>query len=126
MSQTVVVTNLIEPDKLTDQQLADRLVAQHGHRNVQTLYGQYVIARGLSPRMDAKPFAALLANAVPNLHEETQTIDFVATHFDTLLGVPVMLAPSPYGFYNWYAHGSSGHTPGPIPDRYVPLDAKDA
>lgn len=123
VARTLRRTRIKTPDELTDAQLAERLVALHGHRNTGILYGQYVIARGLKPAVDAKTFGRLLAAAVPNLHHEVTESVFDPTHVDTMLRDLAVRIEQCDGYYTLlWEDGHSGSDPGIIDTRrYRPI-----
>jgi len=72
------VTVVTPDNELSDSELAARIKSYGIDRRA--AWSQFVIARSLSPRMDAKDFMAIFDGVSANPHKKTVRVDFEPTH----------------------------------------------
>jgi hypothetical protein len=90
------------------------LAAEYKYRGLDRYlaWDTFVHNRGLKPEMNAKEFYAIFDSASPCPIDERVTVDFEATHMDTLLDVPCQITDDDRGVhYIVWSHGVSGTNP---------------
>jgi len=75
-------------------------------------WSQFVIDRSLQPEMDARDFYAIFDAVYPCPLASVQSVEFEATHWDTLRECEVQITQDDAGVYRLlWADGSTGSSP---------------
>lgn len=120
---TVKIRKLIPSKELTTRQLIQRIKAQFGGSDPQTLYGRFVRERALKPEIDNKTFQKIFAEVEPDLYEIEDVVGVEFTHYDALMDEKVFIYEDDNGVLQMiWEKGMTGSQPFPLdPDRFSAL-----